>query len=112
MSGTIAVIPIAGAKSAKSGKVQRSISPGSIAKSVRICSTWALKMAWVYTAPFGGPVLPLVNKIAASSSAAGDSVASVASSPRSKRLPAGQSHIIEGLHTEPATTQSARVPRG
>ena len=31
MSGTIDVIPSAGAKSAKRGKVQRSISPGSIA---------------------------------------------------------------------------------
>ncbi len=41
MSGITAVMPSAGSKSAKGGKVGRSISPGSIRPRPRIASTWA-----------------------------------------------------------------------
>ncbi len=47
MSGTTVVIPRAGSKSAKSGKVGRSISPGSMPKVFRTISTWAAKLPWV-----------------------------------------------------------------
>ena len=59
------VIPRAGQKRAKSGNVERSISLADRPKWVLIWRSWASKFPCVYTAPLAGPVLPVVNKIAA-----------------------------------------------
>ena len=68
ISGITAVIPMAGSKRAKRGNVGRSISSAPILKCSLICITWASKLPCVYTAPFAGPVLPVVKSIAAVSS--------------------------------------------
>ena len=47
ISGMMAVIPRAGSKREKSGKVGRSISSGPMLKCFWICRTWASKFPWV-----------------------------------------------------------------
>ena len=70
ISGITLVMPSPGSNRANGGKVDRSISPGRMPKASRISSTCAMKLSWVYSTPFGTPVEPEVNRIAASASAA------------------------------------------
>ena len=65
----IAVIPSAGPNRAKSGKVDRSISPGSICVQSRDRIHLGAEDRVGVDRPLGTPVLPLVKRIAAGSSA-------------------------------------------
>jgi len=68
MSGITLVMPRPGSNRAKGGKVGRSTSPARMPNASRISSTCDRKLRWVYSTPFGTPVEPEVNRIAASAS--------------------------------------------
>ena len=70
MSGITEVRPSAGSNSANGGNVGRSTPPGSMPKASRSIPTCAAKWRCRYTTPFGTPVEPDVNRIAATSSGA------------------------------------------
>ena len=68
MSGMMLVRPNAGSNKANGGKVGRSMPPASIPNALPSISICAMKCRCRYTTPLGTPVLPLVNRIAATSS--------------------------------------------
>ena len=93
MSGITEVTPSAARKRANSGKVDRSTSSSPkryISWSIRTCEE---KIAWVYSAPFGTPVLPEVKRMAARSSGADGSHARPSGSSRSSRTWPPQNHL-------------------
>ena len=89
ISGITEVSPSAGSNSANGGNVGKSVPPGSMPKASRSSSSWPIKCRCLYSTPLGTPVLPLVNKMAARSSApgVGNSSSSEQRKSRRRRLP-------------------------